>query len=149
MKAQFTDIVPGRILYEVFCVDGGDTPSMLRKIIVTSHPVVDQHNIGLQFSSTDIWNTWEQKNATHFLNTYHIKNNYNEMFTTAHNLHRLFVSKEGAKKYMEECLSGKFTDLDDQVYYDSCTKEYKQERDLNLKAIDDLCDSIIFDHEHY
>lgn len=120
MKATSNNIHPGKILYYVFCVSGGDKASLEAKIIVKSNvnshnnikspwfSCIDQHKDG--GSCFD----WINEDAHYFLNDCGIMAQGKKPY----NLHRLFTSEQSALAYIEECNSGVFSDPLDQEYYD-------------------------------
>lgn len=141
MRAEITDIVPGRILWEVSCICGCECkPKLSKKVIVTSKPYMCS-DIGLKFDSVDVWicsdDQWEQKNGSHFLSTYNIKHETNHY--RVHNLHRMFSTKESAELYIAECKAGVFSDKEDQEFYDfSSTAQYKKRRDEDFAIFNDM-----------
>lgn len=119
MKATIKDIVPGRVLYYVFCVSGKDVDDahLIAKTIVTSLPNTNNLIGHLWFTCIDDHRPygydWDRTDSHHFLRDVGIM----KKGTNPYNLHRLFTSEESALAYVEECKAGKFTDTVDQECY--------------------------------
>lgn len=119
MKATIKDIVPGRVLYYVFCCDAqrAADAKLKAKVIVKSGISHDNVIEYPMFSCIDDYRPygyeWEHKTAHHYLGDVGLDPNRSPC-----NLHRLFTSEKSALAYVGECHAGKFSDPADQKRYD-------------------------------
>ncbi|AHY25075.1 hypothetical protein AVV36_gp113 [Pectobacterium bacteriophage PM2] len=154
MKAQITDIVPGRILYHVYGVSGLNTEIDERnvtKIIVTSKPY--GVNIGLSSPALFFKNITVYENYSGEISEYETSNSVNDCGIVTndersiYNLNRLFTSKESAMNFMRELQTGKFSDPVDQEYANSIN--YMSGINPNKFIIDEDYDYDYYDYDYY
>lgn len=138
MKAKISDIIPGNRLWYVCCVCGVETQyaKVSHEIIVTSY-IHTNNSCGYpQFDCVSDFRgfgfDWHNFNDHHFLGDCGMPEAIGKE-PVIYNLHRLFTTLESAQAYVIECKTGKFTDPEDQAFYDkTSTSKYQQERDVEF-----------------
>lgn len=127
-RAVEKDVKPGMIMYEAFCVGGGNA-SMGRKYIVTSFPYMHTH-IGMFAKCITVYDDWD-------CHTTFSLRDHNMMGFNNYNFNAFFLTKEDAQAYIDEVNEDRLP-LDMKKRWDEQVKR-KQE-------YDDICDALDFDY---
>lgn len=122
MKAQFTDFVPGRILYHVYGVNRTNTvvsEDEITKLIVIRKPHDVQLYLSRSVKFVDVITIY--KGCEGEDRSYEDDKSLGDMGVlpegkSPHNLNRAFTTKESALAFLQELRDDKFSDPADQEY---------------------------------